>query len=171
MRRGVAPALLLLTLCACGRPFKIRTAPGMVELEDQEPLYSYRAIAPDGVVVAVRVIDTDDQGDLGFWTHATILRMHQMNGYALLGSADVVSRDGTAGKELRFGHDEASGKPFLYNVRLFVAQSRLFVVETGGNKEQMDRYAKSVEWTLASLRVVCGAVGYPVFASHTCHRW
>ncbi len=143
----------------------------MVELEEQEPEYAYRAIAPDGVVLAVRVVDTDDQGDLDFWTHATILRMRQMNGYALLGTSDVKSRDGTAGKELRFGHDEAGGKPFVYAVRLFVAQSRLFVVEAGGSKEQLDRYAKSVEWAEASLRVVCGAVGYPVFASHTCHRW
>jgi hypothetical protein len=162
---------LVIASAACGRPFKIATAPGMLEVKEQEPRYEYRAIIPDGVVVAVRVVDLDDGGDLDFWTRATVLRMRQMDGYALLGMSDVKSRDGTPGKELRFGHDEAGGKPFLYTLRLFVAQGRLFVLEAGGSKEQMDRFAQSVEWTAASLQVKCGAFGYPVFASHTCNRW
>ncbi|HLK39665.1 MAG TPA: serine/threonine protein kinase [Polyangiaceae bacterium] len=166
-------ALLLLALApaACGRPFKVDTAPGMVELQDQDPPFAYRALAPEGVVVAVRVVDNDENGTLDFWTRATSLRMRQLNGYALVGEADVKSRDGTPGKELRFGHDEAGGKPFLYTVRLFVAQSRVFIVEAGGSKELVERYARDVAWTEDSLRVVCGAVGYPIFASHTCHRW
>src|SRR5262249_38961196 len=105
---------LALSLTACGRPFKIKTAPGLVELDEKDDSpYAYRAIAPDGVVVAVRVIDTDDRGDLDTWTHAVVLRMQQVNGYALLGTSDVKSRDGTPGKELHFGHDEGPGrKPF-----------------------------------------------------------
>ncbi len=170
-KRWFALAALVWASAACGRPFKIETAPGMLKVKEHAPRYEYRAIVPDGVVVAVRVVDLDDGGDLDFWTRATLLRMRQMNGYALLGMGDVTSRDGTPGKELRFGHDEAGGKPFLYTMRLFVAQSRLFVLEAGGSKEQMERFAKSIEWTAASLRVMCGAFGYPVFASHTCNRW
>jgi hypothetical protein len=169
--RWLALIGLVMASAACGRPFKISTAPGMMEVKEQEPRYAYRAIIPDGVVVAVRVVDLDDGGDLDFWTRATLLRMRQMNGYALLGTSDVQSLDGTPGKELRFGHDEAGDKPFLYTVRLFVAQGRLFVLESGGSKEQMEHFAKSVDWTAASLRVKCGAFGYPVFASHTCNRW
>ena len=63
----------------------------------RSPTYDYRAIAPEGVVVAVRVVDTTSTGDLEFWTRATTLRMHQLDGYALLGTADVKSRDGIAG--------------------------------------------------------------------------
>ena len=65
----------------------------------------------------------------------------------------MTSRDGTAGKELVFGHDE-SGKPFVYRVRLFLAKKRLFVVEAGGTKEQMDRYEASVDWMLATVRLL-----------------
>jgi hypothetical protein len=155
---------------ACGRPFDVKTAPGFVELDNQEPQYSYRAIAPEGVVMGVRVIPIEDRGDLTFWERAVTLRMRQLNAYALLGSADVTSRDGTKGKELRFGHDER-GKPYLYRVRIFVAQDRLFVVETGGTQEQMDRYAKSVDWILSSVRVKCDALVSPVLASKTCNKW
>ena len=164
--------LVSLALCtsACGRPFDVKTAPGFVELDNQEPQYSYRAIAPEGVVMGVRVVPIEDRGDLTFWERAVTLRMRQLNAYALLGSQDVTSRDGTKGKELRFGHDE-HGKPYLYRVRIFVAQERLFVVETGGTKEQMDRYSKSVDWMLESVRVKCDTIASPVLASKTCNKW
>lgn len=155
---------------ACGRPFKVETAPGFVELDNQEPQYSYRAIAPEGVVMAVRVVPIDDKGDLAFWTRSVTLRFRQLNAYALLDQTDVKARDGTPGKELRFGHDEA-GKPYLYRVRLFVAQDRLFVIEVGGTKEQMERYKDSVDWMLLSVLVKCDTFVSPVLASKTCNRW
>jgi hypothetical protein len=36
---------------------------------------------------------------------------------------------------------------------LVLARGRLYLVEAGGAKEQMDRYAASLDWMLASLRV------------------
>jgi hypothetical protein len=151
----ILASLLVLTAAgtaACGRPFDVKTAPGLVELENQEPTYQYRAIAPEGVVMAVRVIDVNGRGDLEFWTRATALRMHQLDGYALLGRADVKSRDGASGRELRFGHDE-NGKPYLYTLRIFVANKRLFLVETGGPKTEMERYKGALDWMQASLKL------------------
>jgi hypothetical protein len=161
---------LLGAASGCGRPFQVKTAPGLVELDNQDPEYAYRAVAPEGVVLAVRVIDTNDRGDVEFWTRATTLRIHQLDGYALLGTADVKSRDGTPGRELRFGHDE-NGKPYLYTVRLFVAQGRLFVVEAGGPQEQVEHYEGSLDWMEASLKVRCDGLLAPVLSSHTCNRW
>jgi hypothetical protein len=137
--------------CA-GRPFHVTTAPGFVELEDQGPTYAYRAIAPEGVAVAVRVVPAKGGGDLSFWADAVTLRMREEAGYALLKSGDVRSADGTPGKELDFGHDEEQ-KPFEYRVRVFVVKDRLFVVETGGAKEPMAKYRASVDAMLASVRV------------------
>ena len=146
-------ALLALGSAACGRAYDMAAAPGFVKLEEAQPPYDWRAVAPDGVAVAVRVVKLDDRADLAFWTHAVTLRMREMNGYALVDSRDVKSRDGTAGKELVFGHDE-SGRPFVYRVRLYLGEKRLLVVEAGGTKEQMDRYAASVDWMLATVRVM-----------------
>jgi hypothetical protein len=124
-----------------------------VKLENTQPPYDWRAVAPDGVAVAMRVVPLQDKADLAFWTHAVTLRMREMNGYALVDTREVKSRDGTAGKELVFGHDE-SGKPFVYRVRLYLGDKRLFVVEAGGTKEQMDRYAASVDWMLATVKLM-----------------
>jgi hypothetical protein len=171
-RPAMAAALALVAIgtSACGRPFKVETAPGFVELDNQEPQYAYRAIAPEGVVMGVRVVPLEDKGDLSFWTRSVTLRFRQMNAYALLETVDVTARDGTPGKELRFGHDEAN-KPYLYRVRLYVAQDRLFIIEVGGAKEQMDRYKASIDWMLLSVLVKCDAIVSPVLASRTCNRW
>ena len=149
-----AACVLVAALAAgCGgRSFEMKTAPGFVELEDQGPTYAYRAIAPEGVAVAVRVVPAKGGGDLSFWTDAVTLRMRQESGYALLRTLDVKSVDGTPGKELDFGHDEEQ-KPFEYRVRIFVVKDRLFLVESGGAKEPMDRYRPRVDAMLASVRV------------------
>jgi hypothetical protein len=155
MKNALTLAWLLAALAfgaGCGRPFDVRTAPGLVELDNQQPQYAYRALAPEGVVFAVRVVDTGGRGDLEFWSRATALRMHQLDGYALLGRAEVRSRDGTPGRELRFGHDE-NKKPYLYTLRIYVRQKHLFLVETGGPQAEMDRYEGDLEWMQASLKL------------------
>jgi hypothetical protein len=149
----VLAALFALAATACGRSYDVAAAPGFVKLEREQEPYDWRAVAPDGVAVAVRVVKLEDRADLAFWVHAVTLRMRDAGGYALVGQRDVRSRDGTAGRELVFGHDE-SGKPFVYRVRLFLGDKRLYVVEAGGTKEQMDRYAASVDWMLANVKLL-----------------
>jgi hypothetical protein len=172
-----APHLLFCLLCAafvvaCGRPFKIDTATGFVELENQGAAsdYEYRSTTPEGVTVGVRVVPDEDRGDLAFWTRALTLQLHDVTGYAMLETLDVQSKDGTKGKLLKMGHDE-DGKPYLYWLEVFMAQDRLFLVEAGGTKEQMERARPQVEWMMKSVRVKCGTFGSPIFASRTCNRW
>lgn len=161
-----------LFLASCGKPFKVQTAPGFVELENQETWeYQYRATSPEGVVFAVKTIEVDEaKGDLDFWTKAVTLQLRDVQGYALLDAKDVTSLDGTKGKSLRFGHDE-DGKPFDYWLTLYIAQSRLFLVEAGGAKAHFERFQPSVEWMQKSVKVKCGGFLAPVFSSHTCNRW
>jgi hypothetical protein len=139
---------------ACGRPFKVATPPGFLELHDLDTPFAYRAISPEGVVVGIRVVDVNegDGGGLGFWTRAVTVRMREIDGYALLGEGDVKSADGTPGHELRFGHDQ-SDKPYLYTVRIYAAQSRVFLVETGGPRVEVGRYQSSLDWMQETVRV------------------
>lgn len=169
MRRALLSGLCALALAACGRPFDVKTAPGFVPLENQAA-YDYRSTTPEGVVFAVRVVEDEQRGDLGFWTHAMTLQLREVSGYALLETVDVKSADGTPGRLLRFGHDEDK-KPFVYWVAIFPAQGRLFVVETGGAKETFERARGSVDAMLASVRVRCSGFLAPVFSSRTCNRW
>ena len=172
MKRALAflsIAVLAFAVSACGRPFDVKTAPGFVPLENQTS-YEYRATSPEGVVVAVRVVEDEKRGDLAFWTQAITLQLRDVSGYALLDSVDVASRDGTKGKLLKFGHDEGD-KPFAYWVTIYPAQEKLFLVEAGGAKDAFDRAKPSVEWMLKSVRVRCDTIVSPVLASRTCNRW
>ncbi len=152
MRRAM---LLVATLgaLACGRPFDVRTAPGFIELKNQDD-YGYRATTPERVVVGVRAIDLEGEGsdDIAFWERAITLQLRDVSGYALTDARDVRSLDGVRGRQLRFGHDE-DNKPFEYRVTLFVSGKRLIVVEAGGSKAQFDRYQASVDWMEKSVRV------------------
>lgn len=155
MRRLALVAFTLAALSACGRPFDVKTAPGFLELSnDASPAFAYRATTPDGVVVAVRVVDVEGEGsqDLGFWARALTQELRDADGYALLATRDVRSRNGVAGKELRFGRDEG-GKSYDYWVRFFSTGKRLIVAEAGGAKATFERARPSVEWMLASLSV------------------
>jgi hypothetical protein len=160
---------LVFSLAACGKPFKVETAPGFVELENQAE-YAYRSTTPEGMVFAIRVIDDEKRGDLGFWTRALTLQMRDVSGYALLETSDVKSRDGTAGKLLKFGHDE-DNKPYSYWLAIYMAQDRLFLVEAGGTKEQADRMRPQIDWMLKSVKVQCDTFVSPVLASRTCNKW
>jgi hypothetical protein len=169
---AIAVAALLGVLAAgCGRPFHVKTAPGFIELESKASEgYLYRSTTPDGVVLGVKVIEDEDRGDLAFWVKSVTLQLRDIKGYALLDASDTKSADGTPGRRLRFGSDEGK-KPYLYELTLFRTTSRLFLVEAGGPKDQVERARPSLDWMLASLKVRCNTFVSPVLASRTCNRW
>lgn len=135
----------------------IVTPRGFVELDDQAE-YDYRATSADGLVIGVRELDNEPEGELAFWTRAIENQLRRQGGYALLETRDVQSRDGVAGKQLRFGHDE--GKvPHLYYVAVFVtpcsftSSCSLALLEVGGTKELVTAQAAEVDAAVASYSV------------------
>jgi hypothetical protein len=155
MRRlSLVAALAALAGCSA---FHLETPPSMIELKNQAS-YDYRAMTPDGVVLGVRVVDDAGKTDVAFWTEAITLHMNELSGYALLGASDVTSENGSHGKELRFGHDEA-GKPYVYAVRIFVrafgasSPHRLILVEVGGAKDEMERNRAVLDAAMASIYI------------------
>ncbi len=172
---GILATLGILAFASgCGRPFDVKTANGFVELENQAPEYDYRATTPDGVVMSIRAIDntgsSGQRGDIAFWERAVTLEMRDVQGYAFFDAKDVSSADGTKGRELRFGHDE-DGKPYEYFVTIYLAQSRIYVIEAGGKKDLVDRASPNLTWMASNVKVKCGGFLAPVLASHTCNRW
>ncbi|MEO8875462.1 MAG: serine/threonine protein kinase [Polyangiaceae bacterium] len=165
---------MLAIATGCGRPFDVKTANGFVELENQAPDYDYRATTPDGVIMSIRAVDNDgpasQRGDIGFWERAVTLEMRDVQGYALLDAKDVTSGDGSKGRELHFGHDE-DGKPYAYWVTLYLAQSRIYLVEAGGKKDLVDRAAPNLTWMAKNIHVQCNGLLSPVLESRTCNRW
>ena len=152
MKAPILSALFvaLAALSGCARPFTPATPNNFVELDDQKA-YDYRATSPEGVVMGVRAIDNDAEGGLGFWTQSVELTMQGKPGYALLEKKDVACLGGLKGVEMKYAHDDG-GDPHLYDVTVFVTKKRIYVLEAGGAKVDMERYGESVDWSIRNFR-------------------
>jgi hypothetical protein len=146
-----AAALVLAALLAGCSNFVAATPPSFVELSDQRPSYDYRALTADGVVLAIRAIDNDPKGDLAFWVEAIENRMRGTGGYALIEKRTVKCLDDHTGTQLRFGHDEGKD-PHLYYLTVFVTDKRIFLLEAGGTKAQIERYDAPIEWSVTHFK-------------------
>lgn len=137
-----------LAATGCGRSFVPATPPGFVDLGDSiYPDGEYRATTADGAVIGVRAFDNEPKGELAFWARALENRMRETGGYALLEKRAVTNRAGLVGTELVFGHDEGR-TPHLYRVALFVTDKKIFVIEAGGAKPEMERQASQIDWAI-----------------------
>ncbi|MFP6685151.1 MAG: serine/threonine protein kinase [Polyangiaceae bacterium] len=155
-RRAAWPlvvAFLLLGASACGHQFAIQTPSGFVEIDNEFDAYDYRATTTDGLIIAVREIENEVNGEAAFWLKAIENQMRRRGGYALLGSEDVKSGDGLAGKQMRFGHDQDGKKPHLYYVYVFVSDDNVVLLEVGGTKKLVTEGEKEIANALAGFRV------------------
>ena len=150
--RSACVALIALCSIGCGPTFVPHTPDGFVEIENEYDDFDYRATTANGLVVGVRELEHDPHGAPEFWLTAIKNRVRERGGYALLEEVSVKSGDGVSGTQLRFGHDEDSGKPHLYYLTLFVTPDTLFLVEIGGTKELMTKHQADVAATVAKFR-------------------
>jgi hypothetical protein len=143
---------LALPLTACSsRHFVPATPPGFVDMGDENYADGeYRAATADGVVLGIRNIDNEPKGELAFWARALENRMRETGGYALLDKRSVTNRSGLTGTQLRFGHDEGK-TPHLYWVTLFVTDKRIFILEAGGTKAEVEKQAPQIEWSFRNF--------------------
>lgn len=150
--------LMLLALTAglfvmgCGSSFAMTSPDGFVELDEDNSSYDARFTSADGVVISVRAIEHDPEGDLAFWMEAIETRIRMNGGYALLESKDVRSASGQSGKQLRFGRDQ-NGTPFKYWVTIFVTDDYIHLVEAGGRSEEFDAAEARVERAIEGLEL------------------
>ena len=172
--KSLVLALSLLTTVVgtgCGRPFDVKTGKDFAELREQENEgFAYRAMTPEGVAVSIRAIPNEQEADLGFWTKAVTLKLREQDGYALLGEDAVTSKNGTPGRRLRLAREEGK-KTYDYRVTVYLAQGRIYVVESGGAREEFAKAKGTVEQMESSVAVQCKSWLAPVFASRTCNRW
>lgn len=146
----VTTALAASLFAACTN-FTAVTPKGFVELEDQE-LYDYRATTADGLVIGVRELDNEPEGELAFWARAIENQLRNNGGYALLETREVKSKDGVTGRQFRFGHDEGK-TPHLYYVSIFVTPDTIQLLEVGGTKELVTKHAAEVDYAVANFSV------------------
>ncbi|MEM1029710.1 MAG: serine/threonine protein kinase [Myxococcota bacterium] len=152
---AVAAAFLATAPVGCGPGFEAQAPAGFVDLggtDVDDERYDWRATNADGLVLAVRELPHEPSGEASFWLAAIKKRMQQRVGYALLEERAVRTADGVAGTQLRFGHDEASGRPHLYYLSVFVTEDAIFLVEAGGTKALMTQHDTEVEQMVTTFR-------------------
>lgn len=149
-RTLILAAAFALAAAGCGRPFEAATPQGFVDLGGRYGSNEYRATTADGVVLGVRAYDNDPKGELAFWARALERQMRENGGYALIEKRAVKDRAGLPGTQFRFGHDEGK-EPHLYYVTLFVTDQRIFLLEAGGIKSEMERQAAQIDWAIANF--------------------
>jgi hypothetical protein len=152
MKRAIAIAIAIAATSGCGTNFTMTAPDGFVELEEEYSQYDTRFTSADGVVISVREIEHDPQGDLDFWVEAIQNRIRMNGGYALLDTKDVRAATGQSGKQLRFGRDQ-NGTPFKYWITIFVTESHIHLVEAGGRTEHFDAAEARVERAITSLEI------------------
>jgi hypothetical protein len=143
-------ALSLAALAGCGRSFVPYTPTGFVDLGDSYPHGEYRAATADKVDIGVRAFDNEPKGNLPFWSRVLERRIREMGGYALLDKRDVAAQGGLTGVAMRFGHDEGK-TPYLYTVALFVTPKKIYLVEAGGEKDEVTKVEPLIQEAITRL--------------------
>src|SRR5262245_33937026 len=134
MIRAISLVLLVAACGAtagCARGFDINTPDGFAELDDSDD-YRYRSTSADGVVLAVRKEKNEPKAGLDFWT-AALKNDLSSRGYGLVKSEKVKSKNGIDGRQLRYSMTK-NGRPNVLWVTVFVTDSKVFVVEAGGDE-------------------------------------
>lgn len=154
--RALVATLLVLVLAGCGAGFTVDAPSDFVSLDDASSHargYALRATSADGVVMGVRTLENDRHGSADFWVEAIRNRLRRDQGYALVSEADVSAASGQRGHQMRFGHDDDGGHPYVYWVTVFVTHERIFVVEAGGRRDRFEPATAEVETSLSTFRI------------------
>src|SRR5439155_27142454 len=130
MKTFLISLLVGLSAAPCAHPATMSAPSGFGRVDGS---YDYRAVNPQGVVVAARAEKNDPKSDLGFWAAAVDLKLAR-KGYTRTSSADVKSSDGIAGRLMKY--DTGAGN--VYWIAVFATDNRALVSEATGWKTDMD---------------------------------
>lgn len=135
---------------ACGPSVNVATPPGFAVLDKQQE-YVYRAMSADNVVLGVRAEKNDPAGPLEFWADALDRKLRGA-GYSPDGEASAVrSASGLNGRLYKYTRDH-NGRAHRFWVAVFVTESRVWVVEAGGDAERLkDKKADGIKKAIESM--------------------
>ncbi|HMR07055.1 MAG TPA: serine/threonine protein kinase [Polyangiaceae bacterium] len=141
---------LLLAQAGCARGFDINTPTSFAELDGSGD-YEYRATSAEGVVIGVRTAENDPKGNLEFWKAAMGYELAR-RGYSKQGESEVKSASGTSGVQLRYS-TKHQGRPHVFWATLFVTESKIVVVEAGGDVEHFEKVQAQVSSAINGIDV------------------
>jgi|SRR5690606_15751592 len=124
---------------------------GFVEVDDAR--FAWKAVSPDGSVIAIRTRPNEGEGGLEFWREVFELEMVEGKGYRLVETEDVVSADGVDGSAMRFEFAQGD-TPFHYGLAVYVTSEWIVTLETATELEALDQYAEAFDSARGALEVL-----------------
>jgi hypothetical protein len=147
MKHVILFSLALAALAGgCTPPTHFRNPSGFVTIDDDD--YDQRATNSDGVVIGVRAMDNDPEGDLSFWSGVIDRRLREH--YDAVDVREVESSAGEEGVQIRY-ETVVGGRLHRYWATIFVQGDRVFLVEAGGDAELFDQHVQAVEEAVLSV--------------------
>lgn len=148
MKLGIITALALaLTTAACSKASLV-TPPQFAAVDGSD--YDFRATTAQGIVIAARTEKNKPEANLGFWTRAVDLRMKR-DGYTAYAEKPFKTDAGLEGTQLRYTHKDA-GRTMRYWLTVFATESKVYLVEAGGDEEDFAPAEAEIERAIRSLR-------------------
>jgi len=126
----------------------ITPPPGFARLDSNDD-YSWRATSAEGVVLGVRKENNDPKGNLDFWASAVRYELER-KGYERIDTDPIRSLDGVDGRRLRY-RTTRGGRPFVMWATVFVTDSRVVIVEAGGDEAHFTSVQKAVDQAIRSV--------------------
>lgn len=150
MKRTTITASLLLVgvLLAGCQVSKIRTPSGFVEVDSYR--HEFRAVSPEGVTLAYRTQENPKDGTLAFWTKAIKRTLVEQKGHQFQAEEELTSTSGMSGILLKCSKLR-SGTQFDYWVAVYLAGSKLHVVDAGGKTADFQAYQADILKSMRSL--------------------
>ncbi len=135
--RALVICAALASLTACGRPFVAATPAGFVDLGDKYPEDEYRATTADGVILSARAFDNEPKAP------STSGRARSSAACARWAatpcSKNIAAAASTASLPLRSRRGQ--GNPSSTTSALYVSDDKIFLLEAGGPKAEVQAAA------------------------------
>jgi hypothetical protein len=122
--------------------------PGFARLDANDD-YAWRATSAEGVVLGIRREKNDPKGNLEFWASAVRYELER-KGYQKVDIDQVRSIDGVDGRRLRY-RTTRDGRPYVMWATVYVTDSRVVVVEAGGDEAHFASVKNAVDQAIRSV--------------------
>jgi len=132
------------------------TAKHDLSLPDSFAIYTrekkvYKAVTAGGVRVRSFQVKNEPEGSVEMWFSAIDIHL-KSSGYQKVKHEDFTSPQKFEGKLAEYNY-LFNGKDYTYLIAIIIDQNKIFVIESGGLKERVAQYKKSITGSMKKFTV------------------
>jgi len=133
--------------------FKMDIPEGFVKVKYSGHLHGLRMVSADGVTVAVSTQENPEGGTIEFWKNMIRRALVEGRAYAPIGEEKFQTNRKIDGIVLQFENDQAFGKPYRYDIVIFVTKKVVYIIEIAGPAEMIKNSYEKIKNALITSRI------------------